>query len=133
MILFAVTIGTASINAQEAPPPPAEKKTPEERAEMMTRNLTKSLDLKPDQQEKVKAIIIKREKEREAMQANAKGKREQMEKQMEDDFQKILNSEQFEKFKKKREEMKKKRMEKRDSQNSDDGLPPPSPPLEERK
>jgi protein CpxP len=132
MMLFAVTIATANIKGQEPNQPPPPKKTPEERAEMMTKRMTKNLDLKPEQQEKIKAIIIKREKEREEMQANVRGKREQMEKQLDEDFEKVLSPEQFKKFKEKREEMKKKQMEKGAPPHPDDQLPPP-PPMDEKK
>jgi Spy/CpxP family protein refolding chaperone len=131
MILFAVATGTANINAQEPVQPPPPKKTPEQRAEMVTKNMTKNLDLKPEQQEKIKAIIIKREKEREALKENMKGRHEVMEKQLEEDFQKILSPEQFEKFKKRREEMKKKRMEKGMTPVPEGEMPPP-PPGEEK-
>jgi periplasmic protein CpxP/Spy len=127
MILFAAVITTANIKAQGPNQPPPPKKTPEERAEMITKNMTKNLNLNPDQQAKIKTLIIKREKEREAMQANMKGKHEEMEKQMDAEFQKILNPEQFEKFKKRQEEMKKKRMERKEAPEGDGKMPPPPP------
>lgn len=133
MILFAVSIVAASTLAQEPQQPGPQKKTPEERAEHMTKQMTKALELNSDQQEKLKALIIKREKERQSMQANVKMKREQMEKQMDEDLQKILNPEQFEKFKKRKEEMKKKRMEKRMPPDVDGEMPLPPPPMEEEK
>jgi hypothetical protein len=144
MISLAVTIATAATFAQEKKQPPApaapkaqpapQKKTPEERAEQITRHMTKTLALNPDQQTKIKELIIKREKEREAIQANMKAKREEMEKQRDEDFQKILNSEQFEKFKRNNEEMKKKRIEKRmEKRMPPDMEGPPAPPMEEKK
>lgn len=133
MLFFAVSIVTANTFAQEGKKQPQPKKTPEERADHMTKNMTKALDLNAEQQEKIKALIIKREKERESMQANMKMKREQMEKQMDEDFQKVLNSEQFEKFKKRKEEMKRKRIEKRMPPDMHEEMPLPPTPAEEKK
>lgn len=133
MILFAVTIGAATANAQEKRQSPPPKKTPEERAANMTAHMTKSLALNPEQQKRVKELILKREKEREELMDKAKNSREEMEKQMEADLQKILSPEQFEKFKKKREEMKNKRNDKDMHPEEGDLLPPPPPPAPEPK
>lgn len=126
MILFTVAIASVSLNAQEAKQPPP-KKTPEQRAEMMTARMTKSLELNADQQKKIKEFILKREQDREVMEGKIKANREEMEKKTDEEFKKILNSEQFQKFEKKKEEMKKKREEKHNSEADDDGMPPPPP------
>lgn len=127
MILFVVAMSAVNTKAQEKQPPPP-KKTPEERATNMTERMTKALALNPDQQQKVKALILQREKDRDAAVDKVKGSREKMEQQMDTDMQKILSSEQFEKYKKKREEMKKKREERKGGPGHDDDMPPPPPP-----
>jgi periplasmic protein CpxP/Spy len=124
MILFAVAVAAVT-KAQETNQSPP-KKTPEERATNMTAHMTKALSLNAEQQQKVKELILKREKEREEMMARTKGSREEIERKMEADLQKVLSPEQFEKFKKKKEEMKKHREEKRTNPEEDD-LPPPPP------
>ncbi|HEX8516709.1 MAG TPA: hypothetical protein VF868_10955 [Bacteroidia bacterium] len=123
MILFAVAMTTATAIAQETKQPPA-KKTPEERAEMATARMTKTLALNEEQQQKVKALILKREKDRENMQEKARDTRQKVEAEMEADLQKILNAEQFEKFKKKKEEMKSRR---KDAPARKEAMPPPHP------
>lgn len=127
MILFTVAIVSVNAKAQEAKQSPV-KKTPEQRAEQITARMTKSLELNADQQKKIKELILKREQDREAMEVKIKANRELIEKQTDEEFKKILNSEQFQKFQKKKEEMKKKREEKHDHHNEDDDLSPPPPP-----
>ncbi len=117
LILFAVA--TASVNslAQESVKSDPPKKTPEERAENMTKRLTKELALNPEQQIKTKAIILKREQDR------AKMTKEMRENHMKikQEFKSFLSEEQFQKFEEKEAEMKKKREERRMKS------PPPSP------
>jgi Spy/CpxP family protein refolding chaperone len=131
ILLFAVAIATAATKAQEPlDPKPPVKKTPEERAQRMTDHMVKALTLTDDQKTKIHALILKRETERDDVEAKVKGKREEMEKQTEDEMKKILNAEQFDKFKKHQDEMKKKREEKRMPPDEDGNEPPlpPSPP-----
>ena len=64
LILFAVAIASVNGVAQEATKTPPPRKTPAERAENMTKRLTIDLNLNEDQQVKVKAIILKREEDR---------------------------------------------------------------------
>ncbi len=116
LILFTVAIASVNAVAQEpTKPKPAPKgsigtkKTPEERAENMTKRLSKELNLNPDQELKTKAIILKRELERERItkdvkEAHGKAKEE---------FKSFLTPEQFQKFEKKEAEMKQKREERR--------------------
>ncbi|MCX6295787.1 MAG: hypothetical protein NTX97_06930, partial [Bacteroidetes bacterium] len=61
LILFTVVIASVKGMAQEPPKKNAPLKTPEERAENMTKRMTKELSLTADQQVKTKAIILKRE------------------------------------------------------------------------
>lgn len=109
LILFTVAIASVNALAQEPTKPKPEKKTPEERAENMTKRLSKELNLNPEQEIKTKAIILKRELERERItkdvkEAHGKAKEE---------FKSFLTPEQFQKFEKKEAEMKQKREERR--------------------
>ncbi len=128
LILFAVAIASANVMAQESVKPRPPKKTPEERAEQMTKRLTKELALNADQQVKTKEIILKRELEREKMANDMKAAPVKVK----EDFKKILTPEQFQKFEQKEAEMKQKREERRKK-----GLPPPDnappPPAPEGK
>lgn len=124
LILFAVAIASVNSLAQE-PPAPKPKKTPEERADMMTKRLTKELALNEDQQVKTRQIILKRELEREKLANDMKaapGK-------VKEEFKKILTAEQFQKFEAKEVEMKKKREERRKKgpPRKDAPVPPPTP------
>jgi Spy/CpxP family protein refolding chaperone len=112
MTLFAVAITIANITAQESKTPPPNK-TPEERAENITSRMTKNLNLNAEQQQKVKELILKTEKERKEVEDKVRENRKKMEVQMDIEMQKILNAEQFDKYKKKKEEMKEKRMERK--------------------
>lgn len=109
LILFTVAIASVNSLAQEPPKESATKKTPEERAENMTKRLTKELNLNSDQQMKTKAIILKREQDRDNMVKKAKDAHEKSKAE----FKAFLSEEQFQKFEKKEEEMKKKREERR--------------------
>jgi Spy/CpxP family protein refolding chaperone len=65
-ILFVVAIASSKMLAQGPPKEKGPKKSPEERAEMITKRMTKELALTPEQQTKVKAIVLKRAQERDA-------------------------------------------------------------------
>ena len=119
IILILFTVAIASVNALAQGPerssPP--KKTPEERAENMTKRLTKELNLSVDQQGKVKSIILKREQDREKI---AKEMKEAPVK-VKEELKVVLSPEQFQKFEAKEAEMKKNREERRKKS------PPPAP------
>ncbi len=117
LILFTVAIASVNSMAQEPTKSDPPRKTPEERTENMTKRLTKELALNPEQQIKTKAIILKREQNREKM---SKEMREEHMK-VKQEFKSFLSEEQFQKFEKKEAEMKKKREERRMKS------PPPSP------
>ena len=126
LILFAVAIASVNSRAQEpvkkTPPP---QKSPAERAENMTKRLTKELNLSAEQQVKVKAIILKREQDRleaskDLKEGNGKAKEE---------LKTVFTPEQFQKFEAKEAEMKKKREEKRKNSPppTKDAPQPPAP------
>ncbi len=125
LILFTVAIASVNMFAQEGAPPrkDAPKKTPEERAENMTKRMTKEFALTAEQQTKVKVLILKTELEKEKMKNELKEGRAKMEEEMKT----ILTSEQFQRFKQKGEEMKNKRHDKQMPPNSPDGKNPPAP------
>lgn len=125
LTLFAIAIAFANTNAQVEPDKSVPRKTPEERAENMTKRISKELSLKPEQEVKIKTVILKREKERDEMM---KDKKSEMDK-INAEFKTILTAEQFQQFEKKRDEMIQKRKEKRMSQHDgEDGhVPPPAP------
>ncbi len=125
LILFTVAIASVNSLAQEPPKESAPKKTPEERAENMTKRLTKELNLNADQQVKAKAIILKREQDRESMIKKTKDAHEKTKAE----FKAFLSEEQFKKFETKEEEMKKKREERRKQgsrPNKGNTSPPPT-------
>jgi hypothetical protein len=125
LILILLTVATATVNGWgQEPPPPGNgpKKTPAERAENMTKRLTKELGLNPEQQVKTKAIILKREQEREKMIKETKENRDKIN----EEFKTFLTADQFQKLKAREEEMKKKREERQKNQ-------PPPPPAPEGK
>jgi len=129
LILFAVAIASVNSVAQEpikkTPPP---KKSPAERAENMTKRLSKELNLNPDQQVKVKAIILKREEDRDkASQELKEGPAK-----VKEEFKSVLTPEQFQKFEAKEAEMKKKREERR-KQSPPPPKDAPQPPAPEEK
>lgn len=108
-ILFAVAIASVNSLAQEPVKEKTPKKTPEERAENMTKRMTKELNLNADQQVKAKAIILKRELEREKITQEMKERHGKAK----EEFKAFLSPEQFQKFEQKEAEMKKKREERR--------------------
>lgn len=110
-LLILITVAIASVNgfSQEPSPKNEATKTPAQRAENQTNRLTKELGLNAEQQAKAKAILLKREQDKENLQ---KATREGFEK-TKSEFKSFLNSEQFQKFEKKEMEMRKKRDEKR--------------------
>ena len=109
LILFTVAIASVNALAQEPTKSRPPKKTPEERAENMTKRLSKELNLNAEQETKTKAIILKRELEREKIQKSAKEGHEKSK----EEFKAFLTPEQFQKFEAKESEMKKKREERR--------------------
>ena len=123
LMLFAVAIASANGYAQE-PAKEKERKTPEQRAENMSQRLTKELGLNADQEVKAKAIILKREQERDKVAKDMKAEQAKIEAE----FKAILTSEQFQKFQNKQEEMKKKREERRKQSSSSNEIGPPQPP-----
>lgn len=117
--MFAALIGTASLLAQEPPLSDPPKKSPQERAEQMTKRITKELGLTADQQVKVKEIVLKRELKRDE---NMKKRKEEMEK-VEAELKTIFTAEQYKKFTEKKEEIKKKRQERRPPPPKDAPVP----------
>lgn len=109
LILFTVAIASVNSLAQEPVKSNPPKKTPEERAENMTKCLTKELNLSADQQVKAKSVILKRELEREKITKDAK----EAHGKVKEEFKSFLTPEQFQKFEQKEAEMKKKREERR--------------------
>lgn len=128
LILFTVAIASVNSVAQEPTKPPPPRKTPEERAENMTKRLTKELALNPEQQIKAKAIVLKREQDREKVAKDMK----QGSGKVKEEFKAILTPEQFQKFEAKEAEMKKKREERR-KQSPPPSKDAPQPPAPEEK
>lgn len=124
LIVFIISIGVIKGFAQGPPKENAPKKTPEERAENMTKRLTKELALNPEQRVKAKAIILKREQEREN---KMKENREDREK-INSEFKTFLTEDQFKKLIQKEEEMKKKRAEQRKQSPPPKDSPQPANP-----
>ncbi len=124
VMLFAVVITSANMLAQEPRKNDHPKRTPEERAQVQLKKMTKDLALTADQQTKLKALFLKREQAKENKMKGHKDEREKMEA----DVQSILTPEQFQKFKTNREEMKKRREEHRPSPPAP--ATPPTPPSE---
>lgn len=82
-----------------------DKKTPEERAEMLTSRLEKELSLSPEQVQKVKAINLSSAEKTTAARKEAGQEREnfreqkmKIEKQRDDDLKAVLTPEQFTKY-----------------------------------
>ena len=128
LILFTVAIASVNALAQEPAKAKQPKKTPEERAENMTKRLTKELDLTADQQVKAKAIILKREQEREKIEKSAR----EGHAKVKEEFKAFLTSEQFQKFEQKEAEMKKKREERRKQSEAHKKDVPQTPVPEEK-
>ncbi len=124
LMLFAVAIASVNLLAQEQQESNAPKKSPEERADNMTKRMTKELGLNPDQQTKMKALILSREQEREQKSKGAKPDKEKREAEM----KAILTPEQFQKLQQIREEEKDKRHERRPSGSNGTPPPPSAPP-----
>ena len=122
--LFAIAIASANLLAQ-GPPEQAPKKTPEERAENMTKRLTKELALRPEQQIKAKAVILKREQERDSEMKKGKEEHEKVNAE----FKSFLTEEQFKKFEAKQNEMKKRRQQNR----AQKAAPVPAQPIAPEK
>jgi periplasmic protein CpxP/Spy len=101
-MLFTVVITSVNTMAQVPQDGNGSKRTPEERASKMTERMTKELVLTADQQAKMKAIILKREQERESRMKEEKLRIEKLEA----DIKAILTPEQFQKFEQKRTETK---------------------------
>jgi hypothetical protein len=105
LILFAVAIASVNLLAQETMRKEHSARTPEEKAENVSRKMTRELALNADQQAKIKALILKREQQREAKISNGKDNRDRMEAEI----MGVLTPEQLQKWKQKKEEMKKSR------------------------
>ena len=129
-LLFAVAIASTNLLAQG---PLVEKglrpqKSPEERAELITKRMTKELSLNSDQEAKIKGITLKRIQERDAMMKERKKNRDEAD----NEIKSILTPDQYKTFLQNKDEMRKKR-EKRKMQPP----PPPGngegrPPLEQK-
>jgi periplasmic protein CpxP/Spy len=104
-LLFAVAIVSANLLAQDPPKEKQAPKTPEERAERMTRRLTKELALNADQQAKTKAVLLKKEQNREEEMKKQKAEHEKLKAE----FKSFLTDEQYKKFEEKQKEMRSKR------------------------
>jgi Spy/CpxP family protein refolding chaperone len=120
--MLAAMIASASLLAQEPMPEPQKpQKSPQERADNMTNRMAKELGLTADQKEKVHAIILKREIERDKAIDEMKKDREAVEAELKT----ILNAEQFKKFEEKKKEIVEKRKENRKERL--ENAPPPPP------
>jgi len=127
MMIAAVTLFTATaVNAQEK-----EHRTPAERAKMQTEHMTKSLDLTPEQAEKVGMLNAKYAEKLETMRAERQAQREGMKeenkvggKELHDarmtELKAILTPEQFTKMEAIKEEKKEEHMEKRKEMRGSD-------------
>ncbi len=109
LILFAIAIASINIMAQGPQDGNAPKRSPEERAAKMTERMTKELVLTADQQTKLKALILKREKEREERMKEEKARMDKMDAEIKT----ILTPEQYQKFEQKRNEMRQNHQQKR--------------------
>ncbi len=107
LIVSIIIITVMSTYAQESDKAVKPKKSPEERAEQMIKRMTNELALTTDQQMKVKALILEREKERDVQMQK---KREEM-KEMDAELKVILTPEQYQKREQKKQERRKKPME----------------------
>jgi len=127
MMIAAVTLFTAAaVNAQDK-----ERKTPAERAKMQTEQMTKSLELTPEQAEKVGLLNAKYAEKVETMRAERQAQREEMKeankgdgKELHDarmtELKAILTPEQFTKMEVIKEEKKEEHMEKRKEMRGSD-------------
>ncbi|MFZ1331461.1 MAG: hypothetical protein WAR83_04705 [Flavobacteriales bacterium] len=127
MMIAAVTIFTAAaVNAQDQ-----ERKTPAERAKIQTEQMTKALDLTPEQVEKVsllnaqyaeKAEMMRKERQaqRQAMKEENKGAGRELHDARMNDLKGILTPEQFTKMEAIKEEKKEEHMEKRKEMRGSD-------------
>lgn len=100
---------SAGIYAQERPQQEGPPKTPEERADNITKRLTKELALTADQQTKVKAIVLERESEMKKDREAAKANRDKHDAEM----KAVLTPDQYQKFEAKKAEMEQKRKQQR--------------------
>ena len=101
LMLFTVAIASVNMMAQEPQDGNAPKRTPEERAAKMTERMTKELVLTPDQQTKMKALILKHEQDREARMQEEKARMDKKD----TEIKAILTPEQYLKFQQKKNEM----------------------------
>lgn len=117
MMIAMLTAATVAAHAQEK-----DRKSPQERAHMMTGKMTKELSLDTEQAAKIEAINLKyadqveamraeREAEREARLKDGKGKA--MREAHDAEIKAVLTPEQYVKWQAQKEEMKAKHMEKR--------------------
>lgn len=108
-ILFALAIATANTFAQEPSKVKKAMKTAEERTETMINKMVKELTLTEDQKAKMKAVILKAEKDREARIKEEKARRDKTIAEI----KAILSPEQFQKFENRKAEMKENHQKKR--------------------
>lgn len=102
LILFTIAIASVNLFAQQSHNGNNPKRTPEERANLMIKKMTQELVLTPDQQTKMKALVLKREQEREARMKEEKARMEKIDA----DIKAILTPEQYQKFQQRKSEMK---------------------------
>jgi hypothetical protein len=114
LTVVAIAIASVSMFAQKSKSP---RKTPDERTEKIVVKMKNDLALSDDQVSKLKPVILKREQERENLYTKMDTVKSHSRKIMQDaeeDFKKILTSEQLEKLKQERKEMHDKHMQKQE-------------------
>jgi hypothetical protein len=114
LTVIAVAIASISTFAQKSKPP---RKTPGERTERIVVKMKTDLALSDDQVLKLKPVILKREQQRDELYTKmdtVKTHTRKIMKDAEEDFKKILTTEQLEKLKQERKEMHDKHMQKRE-------------------
>ncbi len=113
--LFTVVITSVCTTAQNSTPhDEMDKKSPEERAENITKKMTKELVLTTEQQSKVKALLLKREQERQERMKEEKIRREKMDA----DLKAILTPDQYNKLETMKKEKKQQHHGKGNPQNA---------------
>lgn len=103
LIALFLFLGSLTAFAQR----PNDDRTPEQRAEMQTKSLTKNLNLSEEQQKKVYALNLERSKQMAEMRNSQDRDRDKMRASMETyntELQKLLTPEQKESYKKMTEE-----------------------------
>lgn len=90
-------------------------KSPEKRTEFLVKKLTKRLDLRPEQQEKVRGVLEKKRQEMDKFHEDWKPRMEAAWAEARKEMQTILDPDQWEKFLKLEEKRKKRRENRRPS------------------